>query len=300
VRKPQAKTRPERQSRNAIERLTPEGIQNLGNTCYANSVLQILFSLPELQSLFETPEPLSSCLHELKLQIYFFRSVTPEMLFSLPIMNQWRVNIQQDAHEFLLWLLQTLHVEHLNHQPLYSTGTESRTWTDYQNQYPTLITKVLVSEFRFDYVCQACDAKTSTVEHFRCVTRYIHSDLSDIEQTGDITERPCPTCAATCAKCSSKMIHCPDILFVMVMRFSGQRKNNKDVPLQTELLLKNNTKYSLVGVIHHHGLSSSSGHYTAQICCSNVWLSCDDSRVVPSSLQQRSSTAYILCYRKNK
>ena len=93
----------------------PRGLMNLGNTCFANSICQVLFSVADLQSLFDQNDPISVTLNVLKSEIYASEqmSVCPNYLFALPQFARWPRNDQQDAHDFLLWLLQKLHAEHV-------------------------------------------------------------------------------------------------------------------------------------------------------------------------------------------
>ena len=95
----------------------PRGHMNLGNTCFANSICQALFSVADLQPLFDQNYPISVTLNVLKSEIYECEQmpVCPDYLFALPQFARWPRNDQQDAHDFLLWLLQKLHTEHVLH-----------------------------------------------------------------------------------------------------------------------------------------------------------------------------------------
>ena len=68
-----------------------------------------------------------------------------------------------------------------------------------------------------------------------------------------------------------------------------------------------NARYSLQGILRHHGNTAQDGHYTADVCLSNMgdgkkrWYSFNDASVRAGKFgntnkQQRQETGYILVY----
>ena len=71
-------------------------------------------------------------------------------------------------------------------------------------------------------------------------------------------------------------------------------------PVCLEKVLKlNNYRYKLLSLIHHHGTTKNSGHYTASAVYSNMF-HCDDDRVTihEHNTLSASTTAYVALYRK--
>ena len=94
------------------------------------------------------------------------------------------------------------------------------------------------------------------------------------------------------------MTQCPDILFVLFVRFNGLVKNNKSMKIAAEVITKNNSRYKLMAIVNHNGRTLETGHYTALIHRNNTWYKCNDTDVVKSSLPSSSALAYILMYKK--
>lgn len=104
----------------------PYGIRNLGNTCYFNSVIQIFLNLPPLQKIFLS-DNIKLYINKkdnkkgklLNLFLKLFHETKGTLLHSVKnfrsalgkIAPDFGRNIQQDANEFFIFLLEKLHEE---------------------------------------------------------------------------------------------------------------------------------------------------------------------------------------------
>jgi len=283
----------------------PRGLMNLGNTCFVNSICQVLFSVADLQPLFDQNDPISVTLNVLKSEIYASQQtpVCPDYLFAqmcaLPQFARWPRDDQQDAHDFLLWLLQKLHTEHVLHGSCdVSREGIGHTSTTQDDEDHSPVTDLINGRFTITYRCVQCSYKSVKYDRFRCVNVYLDSRETVIEEADYITDKACEQCHALQTKCTTYMTQCPNILFVLFVRFNGLVKNNKSMKIAAEVITKNKSRYKLMAIVNHNGRTLDTGHYTALIRQNNTWYKCNDTDVVKSSLPSSSALAYILTYQK--
>ena len=82
-----------------------------------------------------------------------------------------------------------------------------------------------------------------------------------------------------------KIEYPPEILVLVIKRFDQTLvggKNEYRIYLDKELQVTSN-KYNLIGSIHHHGNTITSGHYTSNIFYPESAYTCNDSQIVPLS-----------------
>ena len=111
-----------------------------------------------------------------------------------------------------------------------------------------------------------------------------------------------------CSSCSvdtlhnelSRIEHHSNILVIAINRFHfgiSARKNNTGVLLNRHIC-HNSIFYDLIGSVHHHGSSTSSGHYTSKVYFTNVVYLCNDQSVSKFKYTEEiSDSAYIVFYR---
>lgn len=330
------------------------GLRNLGNTCFMNSVLQCLSNTKPLLEYFLRDDftfDKNTTTSSMKGQLVtayanLMKSMWNERSDSQVSPNSFKTQIQrfaprfmgyaqQDAQEFLRYLLEGLHedVNKVTSKPKPVTIQDEdfsndqdkakeywRVYLTYDNSHIVeIFVGQLKSELRFD-----CDHRSVTFDPFwdlsvpipkmrndvsiiQCLTAFMKAEVLD----GD--ERP------TCSQCRKRM-RCtkmfsiqrfPTILVLHLKRFSQGRYSQKvstcvDFPQVLDMTEYSSEKggkrvlYNLYGVSNHSG-GVHSGHYTAN--CkhpySGEWNVFNDTRVSPTSASRAvSSEAYLLFYER--
>ncbi|XP_076299950.1 uncharacterized protein LOC143218582 isoform X3 [Lasioglossum baleicum] len=336
------------------ERCGLNGLRNIGNTCFMNSVIQCLSNTrPLLEYLLD-----EQYLADINVTTSSMKGALIKA-FSQVIHELWEVGgdhvvnttalksqiqrfaprfmgySQQDAQEFLRYLLEGLHEDvnrvtvkpppiHTDIPDMYTDSQKAvESWKRYLRSEDSMIVDVFVGQLRSSLHCTACDhvsvtldpfwdlslpipARSGTVKLNQCLEHFTREEVLD----GD--EKP------TCSKCQMRRkctksfsIHkFPKILVIHLKRFSpmerfrGKLNVTVDFPL-TGLDLSAfaaprvpGCTYNLYGVANHSG-TTYSGHYTAY--CkhpySGEWHEYNDSRVsVVPARSVVTSEAYVLFY----
>uniref|UniRef100_A0A452HB34 Ubiquitin carboxyl-terminal hydrolase n=1 Tax=Gopherus agassizii TaxID=38772 RepID=A0A452HB34_9SAUR len=329
------------------------GLRNLGNTCFMNSILQCLSNTKELrdyclqnqymQDLNSNSRMHTALMAEFAKLIQLLWTSSPNEVVSP---SEFKTQIQryapgfvgynqQDAQEFLRFLLDGLHSEvnrvlvqprsnldDLDHLPDDEKGRQM--WQKYQEREDSRIGDLFVGQLKSSLTCSECGYCSTAFDPFwdlslpiakksysevtllDCMRLFTKEDVLDGDEK--------PTCfrCKTRTRCTKKFSiqRFPKILVLHLKRFSEARIRTSKLTTFISFQLKdldlrefaaqscNHAIYNLYAVSNHSG-TTIGGHYTAY-CKSPVsgeWHTFNDSRVTPmSSSHVCHSNAYLLFY----
>merc|ERR1711962_1751521 len=321
------------------------GLVNFGNTCYSNSVLQALyFCRPFREKVLEykaknkrTKETLLTCLADLFYSIVTQKrkvgTIAPKKFIARLRKEKVEFDnyMQQDAHEFLIFLINHINEIIVGEQPA-SAKTPGQTSRPNETP-PTWINEVFQGILTSETRCLNCETVTSKDEEF--------CDLSiDVDQNTSVTsclrnfsstETLCSENKFKCDTCSSyqeahkrmRVKKLPTILALHLKRFKYVEQYNRHIkvshrvvfPLELRLFntsddaVNPDRMYDLVAVVIHCGSGPNRGHYISIVKSHGFWLIFDDDivdKIDPSTIedfygltadiQKSSETGYILFY----
>ncbi|KAJ9141194.1 hypothetical protein P3X46_031762 [Hevea brasiliensis] len=305
------------------------GLENLGNTCFLNSVLQCLTYTEPLAAYLQSGKHQNSChiagfcalcaiqKHVSRALQSTGRSLVPKDLVSnlRCISRNFRNARQEDAHEYMVNLLESMH------KCCLPSGVPSESPAAYEK---SLVHKIFGGRLCSQVECQQCLYCSNKFDPFL--------DLSlEIVKAGSLPVAIQNFTAAElldggekhyqCQRCKQKVrakkrltVHkAPYVLTIHLKRFHAHdpgRKVDKKVSFDRSLDMKpfvsgsyeGDLKYSLYGVLVHFGHSTHSGHYVCFVrTSSGIWYLLNDNEVRPVSektvLDQK---AYMLFYVRDR
>ncbi|KAF9612541.1 hypothetical protein IFM89_001408 [Coptis chinensis] len=230
------------------------------------------------------------------------------------ISRNFRNARQEDAHEYMVNLLESMH------KCCLPSGLPSESPSAYEK---SLVHKIFGGRLRSQVKCMQCSFCSNTFDPFLDLSLEIVkadsllkalSHFTAIEQLdGGQRQYQCQRCKQKVKALKQLTVHkAPYVLSVHLKRFGSHRpgqKIDKKIEFSPTLDLKpfvsgsyEDVKYTLYGVLVHDGWSTHSGHYYCFVrTSSGVWHSLNDNRVVQVSektvLQQK---AYMLFYVRDR
>ncbi|KAM7447912.1 Ubiquitin carboxyl-terminal hydrolase 42 [Porites harrisoni] len=309
-----------------VRRVGP-GLNNMGNTCFLNSVLQVLTYTPPLVNYLASKEHSEKCrtvgfcmLCELQKHIIrTFSHHQGEAIKPLAIIQKLkfiakhlRFGHQEDAHEFLRYV-----IDGIQKSCLAADGYTEK--LDRMSKQTTMVHQVFGGYYRSQVRCLKCKNNSNTfdplmdimldIKHLpsveKALQRSVKMELLDGENL-----YMCPRCKRKVPAHKQFLIHrAPNILTLQLKRFDYNQifggKISKHVEYSEFLNLRPYMtspgppiKYRLYAVLVHSGYSSNSGHYYCYIRASNgVWYQMNDSIVRQVAMKAvLSQQAYLLFY----
>lgn len=297
-----------------------KGINNLGNTCYLNSVIQcishLLFFHPlnnKIKKDFNTINDKHNLMYNwLKLNEKLWDNTNNKTINAIDFINSFQKVIkekkipfynfnQNDSEEFITLLFDLLH------NILKKQNKEKNIWNKfYKNDY-SLIIENFYSKSKLICKCSNCDYKTKKLDPFMLYHLPINKNIKCINDSINLEFSTTILKDWKCDKCNnkgSKNIKCIEniskYIILHLKRYNNLlNKNNKFIEYSDILTIKN-IKYKLIGIIIHSG-NLYGGHYIS--ICFNLldkkWRLYNDSHVKELNEDEVfNKNPYCLFYKK--
>ncbi|KAB0375438.1 hypothetical protein FD755_013930 [Muntiacus reevesi] len=322
------------------------GLRNLGNTCFMNAILQSLSNIEQFCCYFKelpavelrngktagrrTYHTRSQGDNNVSLVEEFRKTLcalwqgsqtafSPESLFYVvwKIMPNFRGYQQQDAHEFMRYLLDHLHLELQGgfngisrSSILQENSTLSASNKCCINGASTVVTAIFGGILQNEVNCLICGTESRKFDPFLDCLRSF-TDLEELDETE----------LYMCHKCKKKqkstkkfwIQKLPKVLCLHLKRFHWTAYLRNKVDTYVEFPLRGldmkcyllepensgpeNCLYDLAAVVVHHGSGVGSGHYTAYATHEGRWFHFNDSTVTLTEEDTVvKAKAYILFY----
>ncbi|KAL0399546.1 UNVERIFIED_CONTAM: Ubiquitin carboxyl-terminal hydrolase 25 [Sesamum radiatum] len=240
--------------------------------------------------------------------------------------EHFRTGRQEDAHEFLRYVIDACHntclrLKKLQQQQRGKSGIANV--GDISGTGETVVKEIFGGALQSQVKCLSCGAESNKVDEIM--------DISlDILQSGSLKEAlqkffqpevldgnnkyKCDHCKEmVAARKQMSVLEAPNVLVIQLKRFEGMFGGKVDKPIAFDEILvlsshmckgsqDQHPEYNLFGTIVHSGFSPDSGHYYAYIKDAvGRWYCCNDSYVSVSTLQEvLSEKVYILFFSRTK
>nr|POE49690.1 ubiquitin carboxyl-terminal hydrolase 15 [Quercus suber] len=310
--------------------LSPRGLLNCGNSCYANAVLQCLTcTKPLITYLIHRSHSRACCVKgwclmcELEQHVVMLRESGGPLSLSRILMHIRSINFQigdgsqEDAHEFLRLIIASM-------QSICLEGLGGENKVDPILQETTFIQHIFGGRLRSKVKCMICHQESERYENIMDLTLEIYGWVESLEDaltqftaTEDLDGENmyrCGRCATYVRARKQLSIHeAPNILTIVLKRFQEGRygKISKWITFPDMLDMipfMTGTEdipplYMLYAVVVHLDTlnASFSGHYVSYVKdMRGNWFRIDDTEVQPVPMSKvMSEGAYILFYMRS-
>ena len=316
------------------------GIENMGNMCYVNAIIQLLRTCQDW-NIFCLTHSVESFNNKKAVLAYkdivatIWSAHRPAYVRPLAFISEIKnivqntpyamfgTHMQQDAHEYLSFLLDQFHEELKVSVELVSKELPNQdkmiisaqtAWNYFLLKHTSIVVDTFFGMLRKTVVCSNCNNRTYQWELFNslkipCDGETLYEWIrKEVNEVTDIDAYKCDSCNGRHpAKKYSHIWKMPKHLFILINRFQNNNMKNMTTCNLVDTLsfkqfyaeeVQTDNIYELCGIVDHHGQHIHSGHYTAQYKhpISKEWWLFDDNVAHEIGHAHFSAANYILSY----
>jgi ubiquitin C-terminal hydrolase len=276
-------------SKEKEKNVKPTGLENFGNTCYINSIVQCLYHVSAFRDNLILENSTSSITKSLKDLFYKLgrrSSVSPTDLVSSlkKEFSSFRNLYHQDAQELFSFMMNDLILDFSSTSRQGKTGKKVNSW----------LQKLFIGTTSTTTTCLTCENTTTRNEEFLDLSLEINGDLLEclrefekVELLDGLNKFYCEgECNGSYQEARKRIfiLNFPPVLVIHLKRFKYSPEQEKFVKIKDSVpyplhLNLGNRPYNLVSVCIHIGPGAHSGHYISIVKNSDEWFLVDDDAV---------------------
>lgn len=283
-----------------------KGLNNLGNTCFFNSVLQLLLQCTVFNKLILLNNIDGNLINRysdfMKQYTDSSNSISPDNIINYVSRILGRKNYQQeDAEQYLNFMIDTM-IEEMHSWTIQNSLADSKIANSSKNMtLKELINHIFTINVEKNVICPICNNVSKSCDNINKLYLSINSqqDLKSLvyeylyETLDDQNRWKCDKCDNSVnAIIKKNIISLPKYLIIVLKRYTNNNsKINNDINMPDYMTI-NSKNYYMRGVILHSGITNG-GHYVYYGLKDDIWFIYNDSSVQPVSSETINSIKRI-------